>query len=232
MAVRPVFLPSLDGDHLVEEVAVSFRWHAGMAESQKKKNVAELHSAAAEASLDPLLEVSTKSEHELGRRLSAFNQKISLQKLGLTTSIESAYQGSKVFDRGGPYHDIYELDPRSAKRDERLRSSGSIIGFNFDGASYPSFPMTAFYDWLYVKSLAPFADYLTNMYFIAGYTDIEFNPSKSLNCQARSCATCISLARRGLLTDCAESFELFADLISKSTPRTCEFLESCGSTLL
>ena len=59
------------------------------------------------------LEVSTKSNEKLGQRLSAFNLKIDT-KIGEIT-IESAFQGSKVFEHGGPYTDIYKKDSRDAK---------------------------------------------------------------------------------------------------------------------
>ena len=47
MAERPVFLPVEGGARLVREVPVAFRWHPGFAASQKRKNVAALHAAAA-----------------------------------------------------------------------------------------------------------------------------------------------------------------------------------------
>src|SRR5687768_12039553 len=82
VAERPVFMPSLKPARLVEEIAVSFVWHKGMAPSQKKKNVVELHAAAAKRGISPLLEVSSKSEEKLGQRLSAFNLKVELDEGG------------------------------------------------------------------------------------------------------------------------------------------------------
>ena len=76
MADRPIFLARTDGHRLVDERSVTFLWHKGMAPSQKKKNIVELHRAAAQIGLTPLLEVSTKSEELVGQRLSAFNLKI------------------------------------------------------------------------------------------------------------------------------------------------------------
>jgi hypothetical protein len=97
MAKRPVFIPSLKPGRLVEEISVSFLWHKGMAPSQKKKNVAELHAAAAKRGLSPLLEVSTKSEERLGQRLSAFNLMVELEDGGaLHRPIWSGRQGSQA----------------------------------------------------------------------------------------------------------------------------------------
>lgn len=207
MAERPVFVPATEGARLVHEVMVSFKWHAGMAPSQKKKNVAALHSAAAIRGITPLLEISSKSDLELGRRLSAFSLKLKTD-LGETT-IESAFQGSKVFERGGPFTDLYRASSRDAKRDPRLAESGHLVGFRFDGTDFPLSPSTVFYDWLYLIALWPHREWLKRLASYAGFTDIEFNPSRSINCQARSCAAFVALERRGTLDDAVASFESY-----------------------
>ena len=142
MASRPVFVALGEPTHLVEEVPIDFHWNPGFAPIQKKKNVAALHEAASKKGMSPLLEVSTKSEEKLGQRLSAFNLKIATP-LG-DISIESAYQGSKVFKDGGPYTDIYKMDSWAAKKDERLKKSGPLTGFDFFGQKWPLIPKTAF----------------------------------------------------------------------------------------
>ena len=77
MAERPVFVPSTSGSLLVDEILISFKWHPGLATSQKKKNVLELHQVAASAhGLSPLLEISSKSDIKVGRNLSAFHLKM------------------------------------------------------------------------------------------------------------------------------------------------------------
>ena len=93
MAERPVFIPSRKPGRLVEETSISFLWHKGMAPSQKRKNVVELHTAAARRGIEPLLEVSSKSEEKLGQRLSAFNLQVELDEGGFI-SLECAFQGS------------------------------------------------------------------------------------------------------------------------------------------
>jgi hypothetical protein len=215
MAERPVFVPSLMGSRLVHEVSIQFAWSAGMAPSQKKKNVAALHAAAAKRHLEPLLEISSKSEREIGQKLSAFNLKIKVN--GQETSFECAYQGSKVFEKGGPFIDLYWVDSREAKRDPRLQSSGRLIGFEFDGEEYPLNPPTVFYDWLYINAIYPHRDWLERLSQCAGFTDIEFNPQRSLNCQARSCATFVALLQRGVLDDAMESFSTFRHLLESGT---------------
>ncbi|MBT9137438.1 MAG: hypothetical protein DDT34_02530 [Firmicutes bacterium] len=212
MAERPVFIPWPDGNRFVREILVSFTWHKGMAPSQKKKNVLALHEAAALRGHAPLLEVSTKSEERLGQRLSAFNLKVSLDTSEMV-SLESVYQGSKVFERGGPYRDLYASDSRDAKRDPRLQSSGAVIGYRFGVLDFPNFPKTAFYDWLYLRSLYPHRDFLKRLSIYAGFTDIEFNPERSINCQARSCATFVALERKGLLREALDSPESFIRIL-------------------
>ena len=68
---------------------------------RRRKTWAELHEAAARAGYSPVLEVSTKSEEKVGQRLSAFNLKVH-SAMGVMP-LEMAFQGSKVFERGGPY---------------------------------------------------------------------------------------------------------------------------------
>jgi hypothetical protein len=213
MAERPVFVPLTKDKRLVEEFSISFVWHNGMAPSQKKKNVAALHAAAAATrGLAPLLEVSTKSEEKLGQRLSAFNLKVQLDE-SMSASIECVYQGSKVFERGGPFTDLYAVESRDAKRDSRLQASGKLIGFRYFDSEFPLFPKTAFYDWLYIRALFPHIEYLSRLRAYVGFTDIEFNPEKSLNCQARSCATFVALDLKGQLAEAVRSAQAFINIL-------------------
>ena len=208
MAQRPVFAPARNGTAIVEETLVEFRWHPGFAPSQKKKCVDELHRAAAALGLEPLLEVSSKSELPLGRDLSAFNLEIAAD--GAVIPLECAFQGSKVFEAGGPYDDLFQAGPREAKRDPRLKESGPLTGFRFQGRDFPLSPKTAFYDWLYLQALTRREASHDALAGFAGFTDIEFNPKRSLNCQARSCAIFLSLRNRGVLDAALSSFDKFA----------------------
>ncbi|TSD85191.1 hypothetical protein FFK22_028570 [Mycobacterium sp. KBS0706] len=214
MAERPVFVPLKSGRRLVSEVSIAFRWQPGMAPSQKRKNISALHQAASDRGLQYILEISSKSEREIGRRLSAFHQKIEVS--GYLVSLESAFQGSKVFEKGGPFTDIFHLDPRSAKRDLRLRESGKLLHFSFEEEIFPLTPPTIFYDWLYINAIYPERNWLRRLSKIDGFTDIEFNPEKSVNCQARSCALFVSLESRGLLDEAITSFESFKDILTAS----------------
>jgi hypothetical protein len=212
VAERPVFIPSPHESGFVEVRSLSFVWAPGFAVVQKRRNIRGLHEAAARVGYSPLLEVSTKSDDELGRQLSAFNLKLQTQHAGLIP-VECAFQGSKTFLHGGPYIDLCQAEPRGAKRDERLRESGRLVGFNFGGQQFPLEPRTAFYDWLYVSALLQQRESLAPLCRDNGFTDIEFAPDRSINCQARSCALFVALTRAHLLDEAMGSPAAFIRLV-------------------
>ena len=211
MAIRPVFVPAEKGDLLVHEILIEFRWHPGMAPSQKKKNIVELHLAAKRKGYNNLLEISTKSGIELGKRLSAFNLKTPIGQN--MVYVECAYQGSKVFREGGPFIDLYLKSPREAKKDERIRDSGDLLRFEMEEKKYPLSPKNAFYDWLYIRALAPHEEWIKTYNQFTGFTDIEFNPEKSVNCQARAFAQFLTLLKKEELKKCADNFDYFRNLL-------------------
>ena len=57
------------------------------------------------------------------------------------------------------------MEPREAKKDPRIRESGKLIGFDFEGKEWPLEPKTAFYDWLYASSLYPHRDWIKKLLF-------------------------------------------------------------------
>jgi len=86
-----------------------------------------------------------------------------------------------------------------AKRDERIRTSGNIIAFDFMGVQYPTVPITLFYDWLYITVFHQNRMLSDQILEYNGFTDIAFNPQKSWNCQARSAALYLTLQATGKL---------------------------------
>jgi hypothetical protein len=117
--------------------------------------------------------------------------------------------GSREFLGMHPSRCRYLRVSREAKRDPRLREVGKLVGFQFQGKEYPISPTTVFYDWLYFKALYPHRDWIRRREHWAGYTDIEFNPERSINCQARSFAAFIALQKRDLLENAMSSFDDF-----------------------
>ncbi len=206
MANRPIFTPDFSGFPYVETVDIEFKWYSGFAQSQMQKTILSLHEAAEKQGIAPVLEISRKSASRLGVSLSAFILTLETPR-GQKMSVECAYQGSKVFENGGPYHDLYSVSSRSAKTDDRLRNSGELIAFNFCGEDFPIEPKTAFYDWLYITALCQKKkDLMQQLESFLGFSDIVFNPNRSLNCQARAAALFVSLSKNGLIDE-----QIFSD---------------------
>jgi hypothetical protein len=208
VATRSVFVPQPTSIG-VREVSVDFQWFPGMAVSQAQKSIVSLHEQAAKVGLDDLLEISSKSPSAEGVALSAFNLKFTTLKYNRTFSVEMAFQASKVFERGGPFLELLDTDSRTAKRDERLKTSGRLTKFMFMKMEFPTRPITYFYDWLYVNALTKNRDLWPALLRAGGFTDIVFNPEKSLNCQAYSAALFVSLVATNKLEDALESPESF-----------------------
>lgn len=158
--------------------AIEFEWMPGLSTAQKKRSMANMHRA-----IDgKALEISTKSDKEIGMKLSAFNLRLN------GVLLENIFQSSKRFAAGGPYRDLLAVSPKEAKRDERLRTSGALKSFEFENESWELEPKTAFYDYIYVRAVKESIplDELKQILEYDCFTDIEFNHAKSLNTQARS----------------------------------------------
>ncbi|MDE4059831.1 MAG: hypothetical protein P1U91_10090 [Pseudophaeobacter sp. bin_em_oilr2.035] len=213
MAKRFIYVPDLHNPG-VKEVALEFQWYPGFAISQKQKSIISLHNAAEEAGYHPILEISSKSEDELGVKASAFNLSFFTKSSNRKVSVESAFQGSKVFAYAGPFPDMYDMTARQAKKEIRVRQNGTLTGFNFFGKDFPIRPRTFFYDWLYINTLHKDEELSTSMCRFAGFSDIEFNPDKSVNCQAFSAALYVSLVRCDALEQALESERSFKELLT------------------
>lgn len=218
MAQRPVFYVSTRIPYYREEM-VTFQFSPGFAVVQKQKNIQEIHRAfiAKHRNARPL-EISSKSETLLGVQLSAFNLHISIN--GTDTTVESAFQSSKVFRDGGPYTDLLYRLPYEAKKDPRLQESGPLTGFDFDGQVFPLWPRTFFYDWLYINAVHTNKDLMEKLCQYNCFTDIEFNPQKSINCQARSAAIYVSLNAANMIDEAVSSPREFKRIVygEDSTP--------------
>lgn len=211
MATRPIFVPRGGTGPLIEEVPVDIKWSGGFAVSQKQKNIVALHQKALEMGISPVLEISTKSQEEVGRRLSAFNLKIDVH--GVMKCLESVYQSSKVFAKSGRHEALMDLDPFQAKKEVRRLGQGPIIAFRFLGQEFPTDPVNAFYDWLYIRAILPHEKWIKENLHFAAYSDIEFTPSKSVNCQGRAVAEFHALSLRGEATKCVHDFEMFRRML-------------------
>jgi len=199
MAQRPVYKMKLEEPYY-ECINVEFVYNGGFAVSQKQKNIIAIHKAYKEKDINAnILEISTKSLQPIGISLSAFNLTKYVPSIKLSIPVENVYQGSKVFEVNGPFVDLYKVSPKAAKKDERLKQSGHLTAFSFEGQQFPLIPKTAFYDWIYINALMENKELVDEIVKYEAFTDVEFNPQKSLNCQARAAAIFVSLYRCGKL---------------------------------
>lgn len=215
MATRPVYV-SIHKAPFVKVYSPEFTWNGGFAVSQKQKNITALHEAFyRKFPKRNVLEISSKSMQELGVKLSAFNLKKYVPAFNKSIPVECVFQGGKVFMNGGPYVDLYEVLPKDAKRDPRLKESGMLLNFYFDGQDFPLNPKTAFYDWIYLNALLENPSLSQELLQYNAFTDIEFNPSKSTNCQAKAAALFVALSKQNLLEQCRD-FDSFYRILKEA----------------
>ena len=218
MASRPIFIAEASGPSLVRAQSVDFTWYAGMAMSRRQMSMRSLHEAAEIIHPDAeILEVSRMSDEPLGVKLSAFNLTLKYPDQNHDVPLECIFQASKVFERGGPFLDLLKVSPVEAKRDERLKQSGHLTHFRFLDEDWPNEPLTAFYDWIYIKALHQKPELAGAISRYDIFTDIAFNPSKSINCQAGAAALYVSLGRRGELQSALSSREAFLNVKKNAT---------------
>ena len=220
MAERPVFI-SIPKPPFYEQVLVEFEYFGGFALSQKQRCIRSLHEHFQKKYPEKkLLEVSSKGWDETGNALSAFFLPIRVGEK--KTVLESVFQGSKVFEKGGPYTDLYWRAPWEAKSDQRLRESGNIIGFSLGEEFFPNEPKDFFYNWIYVNALYQDPGLFERAMKYNAFTDIEFNPKKSLNCQARSVAIVKGLQMAGKFPDCMASRDSFLKTVYGNAEENCD----------
>lgn len=195
MASRPFFIPNNNKYELVKTELVEFKWFYGFAKVQKQKSISSFHeNISKQFRYNKILEISTKSKDKLGVKLSAFNLKINFKDKEYF--LESLFQGSKVFSNEGPYVDIYKKESIDAKKDERIKRS-DLKEFSFFGEKFTL--EFDFYSWLYFLALKQNKKLTSEILNYQAFTDIEFNPEKSLNCQAYSAALYSSMITNNIL---------------------------------
>lgn len=223
MALRPVFVAT-DSCPFVIEQPVDFKYYSGFALSQQQKSIQSLHEAFHKLpNCDKIntLEVSSKSTERIGNLLSAFNLVYRL-KNGDYCPLECVFQAGKVFEDMTQFVDIMEKTPREAKHDTRLREHGGIIQFKLGDDVFSTEPKTYFYDWIYCNALHQNTGLTNELLRYGAFTDIAFNPQKSLNCQARSAAKYVGLTQAGLLETALRSKEDFLRIAYKNVETVVE----------
>ena len=98
------------------------------------------------------------------------------------------------------------------------RTSGRLRSFRFGTDVWALEPKSAFYDWLYLRALSGRADLCGEVIRYRGFTDIEFNPEKSINCQTRSVALFVGLSSRGIINEALKGHESFLSVLARFDP--------------
>ncbi|MDE7418158.1 MAG: hypothetical protein K2N44_17955 [Lachnospiraceae bacterium] len=211
MAVRPIYQSQVKAPFF-KIIDVNFQFFSGFSASQKQKSIESLHNQYNESYPDhTVLEISSKSKCELGVALSAFN--LNLKTPQNNCSVECAFQGSKVFEGGGPYVDLLDKSSREAKKDTRLHESGKLIAFQYFEQKFLLEPKDYFYNWLYSNALMQNQDLSNEIIKFDSFSDIEFNPQKSINCQAKAAAVFVGLSTQHLLEEALLSPESFLKIV-------------------
>ena len=212
MANRPVF-EVLEQAPFFRRVNIEFTFYNGFSFQQKQRCIRSLHESYKEATgNDRILEVSSKSENPLGNALSAYNL-ATPEVDGLSMTVESLFQGSKVFEQGGPFHEMYRYSSQMAHRESWNRKCGQLVGFQYFDQSFPKDPPTFFFDWLYANVLHQNSELIEEVAKYSAFTDIEFNPIRQKNCQAEAVAIYVGLRRSGKLWDALKDKEAFKEVV-------------------
>ncbi|EDO9795049.1 hypothetical protein GO117_06140 [Campylobacter fetus] len=218
MANRPCYIVNLKNiNNLVIQENIDFKFFSGFAKSQKQNSIVSLHeSIKNQVGFDvKILEISSKSLQELGKKLSAFNLEIDIK--GIKASVECVCQGSKVFEFGGPFTMLYKMQSIDAKRFDRLKTSGNLDYFDLFGEIWELEPKSAFYDWIYINALHQNNDLAKEIIRYDIFTDIEFNPKKSYSNQAKAAALYVAMHKLNLLDIALKSQNDFLSILKLQT---------------
>lgn len=212
--IRKIFVPTLSAPFRAV-VEVNVNGHVNARDPKAMQSYLEKLNHGLEAydrELTPdVLECSSASPQPIGKALSAFNMKLS-SKSGKIYTVESVYQGSKVFEGVGCHHDWYGLSPQAAKKAVRTCKGKNVIGFNFFGREMPAEPRNAFYNWLWLNTFvrADWSKYPHDDMFskynecgqllgkYGGFADIFF-AKNGVACQAEAAAIACGMNERGVL---------------------------------
>ncbi len=193
-----------------KKAKIEFEFFPGQSASQKKKNVEALHAAFLKRyPTMKVLEISTKSDQEVGIALSPFNLTLRLPFLQKAFSIENIYQASKVYEHGGPFYDLLGASALEAKRDPRKQKVGKVVHFNLENKQYPANPDTAFYTWLYFRAIKEHPLLAQKLLEFNAFTDIECAEEPKGGNQALACCIYVSMAQAGVL----KNIHSFSDLV-------------------
>lgn len=209
-AVRPCYYIDKNG---IDKFDVEFEYLGGFAKANKQKNIAKMHESIKNlvGHDAKILEISKASAQPLGVMLSAFNLELTLNNI--KSSVERFFQGSKKFKNGGPFSEIYTNSKIHPKKYPLLKESGDFVGFELFNESFSTNPASYFYDFLYLTALSQNPKLANGICEFEYFTDIEFNPKKSLSSQSKSAALFLYLKHKNLLKEALKSKESFLECV-------------------
>lgn len=187
----------------IEERNYNFEWFMGCSVAQLRRSIRALHKEIRNSGYGKIIEVSTKSEDEIGRKLSPLNLMVCIDDESLP--MESYYQGSKVFDDNGCKIKLSECEhilPWKTKqfiRETVKERNLKLVEFDFKGNKFDLSSKGMCFDYIYILGLIQnesLGDYIMN-YEV--FTDLMFKKETGIGCQARSCALYKYLRTNGLL---------------------------------
>lgn len=211
MAERPVFVAKKSYP-FYESVEVTFKYFAGFALVQRQRNIAGIHEAFHK--LYPklyVLEASSKAPSELGKSLSPFYLMCSYR--GKEYPVENVFQAAKVFQAGGPYLQLLDLEAIKAKTTSLTKTSGPLLYYDYDGRKYPLEPKGWLYDWIYMHALHAQPELAKAALDYDAFTDIAFNPKTGSTCQAKALAIYKGLVQKNLLEEALASIPAFLKIV-------------------
>lgn len=235
MAKRPVYRVLWHGpssaseeklSNPVETTMINFRYSLGFNDATKARNVESLHEAYAEEfssshqalGVPKILEISSYSPSVLGKNLSAFHLTFPM-KDGRFYPVENIFQTAKVFkgmDKPFNTPELLNGFPSYTKKTIRQLGKGRPLErFELNGVKYPLNPPTFFYDWVYINALNAHPEYHKDIMKYDAFTDIAFNPDKSVNCQAEALALFVSLSKSNLLDKALHDKEFFKNCVDR-----------------
>ena len=198
----------------VSIIGVDFEYGTGSSVAQVQKNIEQLHKSFNQRfPAKKVFEVSAKSSTDTGKKLNASNLMKFVPSYGKSFPVENIFHASKTYAYVGPFSDIYEMTPSSARSDKRLKdkSNGPIKSYTFDGNTYPAEPQTVFYNWLYINALLENKEEAEKLLEYDAFTDITLI-SGTPNSPARACALYVGLMRSGMI-DVVKDFDTFYKLM-------------------
>lgn len=212
MAKRLYFIAKSSYQGLIVEKNIEFEIFRGESLKQKARSIDAMHHAIrAFEGGGKILDVSDSSDEPLGRKLSGMNL-LYVTENGLSYPVMNIFQSSKVFEGGGPYLDLLDTNPNNASKDSRLKESGRLLGFHFEGEPYSLTPRHFFFDWIYVNALYQHEELHEEILAYDMITDITYSMNSMFASSARACAYFISLYKTELLEEALSSKEAFSKI--------------------